>query len=43
MRRESSEKQEPTADFWKLHLIFIVVFFFSKIGNFWDLKSMGVP
>ena len=42
MRRESSEKQEPTADFWKLHVIFIG-FFFSKIGNFWDLKSMGVP
>ena len=33
MRRESREKQEPTADFWKLHVIFIV-FLFSKICNF---------
>ena len=40
MRRESSEKQEPTTDIWKLYVIFIG-FFSSKISNFWDLKSMG--
>ena len=26
MRRESPEKQEPTADVWKLHVIFIGFF-----------------
>ena len=26
VRRESSEKQEPTTDFWKLYVIFIVFF-----------------
>ena len=30
MSRESPEKQEPTADFWKLHVIFIGFFFLVK-------------
>ena len=41
LRRESSEKQEPTADFWKLYVTFIV-FFFSKICNFLGSEVYGV-